>query len=94
MVANNECINIPAIYYFDGYTEVIVGHSTKLGAMAAPDYTGMLETPGRRVLIFDAKAQFAEIAVPGLLTRIEIWINHPTQPDHVTIAWSDASAEP
>jgi len=49
-----------------------------------------VRTPNRRVILLDANDDdIATVPVPGLVTRIRIWINHPTEPDEVTIAIAD-----
>lgn len=58
--------------------------------MLAPDYDGLLDTPHRLMMLSDALPDIAGIPVRSQSTRIRIWVNHPTQPDHVVIGWADA----
>jgi hypothetical protein len=90
ILATPDCLNIPALYYNDGDTTVTLGHASEIEQPRAPDYDGMLETPNKVVLLFDAEVdEFMSIRVPSLQTRICVWINHPTSPDEVVIAVGD-----
>jgi hypothetical protein len=90
IISASDCLNIPALYWNDGDTTVTLGHASEIKETRAPDYDGMLETPNKVVLLFDAEVdEFMSIEVSTHKTRIRVWINHPTQPDEVVIAVGD-----
>jgi hypothetical protein len=83
-----DCINIPAIYWNEGDTHVKFGPASDVIEAGQPDFDGILNTVKKEIILFDAiEPQFAIAQVPSTETRIRIWINHPTSPDQVTIAW-------
>lgn len=83
-----DCINIPALYWNDGDTHVTFGPSSEIIKAGQPDFDGILNTANKEIILFDAlEPQFAIAQVPSEKTRIRIWMNHPTSPDQVTIAW-------
>lgn len=83
-----DCINIPALYWNDGDTHVIFGPDSEIIKAGQPDFDGILNTGNKEIILFDAlEPQFAIAHVPSEKTRIRIWMNHPTSPDQVTIAW-------
>lgn len=84
-----DCVTVPSRYANDGDTTVIVGPLSELNQMSAPDHDGILETPHRLLMLSDALSDIADIPVGGVRTRIRIWVNHPTEPDHVVIGWAD-----
>lgn len=89
IAANTECITVPSIYSYDGDTTVVVGPFAELNQTIPPDYSGVLNTPHRLIMLSEALADIADIKVSSTKTHVRIWVNHPTQPDHVVIGWSD-----
>ena len=72
----------------DGPTEFVLADAASHRPERPPDFDGMLETPGRKVVIWtvdDRKLMTA--AVPAMTTRIRIWRSHPRWPETVTIVW-------
>ena len=60
--------------------------SSKSLLAAPPDFDDLLETSTQEVILTDANGtEYAKASVPDLLTRVRIWINHPTEPDKVVI---------
>jgi hypothetical protein len=48
----------------------------------------MLNTPDNKIIVSDAnEPEMAKASVPTTRTRIRIWVNRPTEPDEVLIAW-------
>jgi hypothetical protein len=85
-----DCINIPALYWNDGDTHVTFGPASEIIEAGQPDFDGILNTVNKEIILFDALyPQFAIAQVPSVKTRIRIWMNHPTSPDQVTIAWGE-----
>jgi len=72
----------------DGDTHVTFGPASESIKAGQPDFDGILNTANKEIILFDAlEPQFAIAQVPSEKTRIRIWMNHPTSPDQVTIAW-------
>lgn len=87
ILANRECIRVPCLYWNDGDTKVTLGTFAEVDPGTKPDFDDMLDTPRREVILSDAHStELARKSVDTKRTRIRIWINHPTEPDEVTIA--------
>lgn len=83
-----DCINIPALYWNDGDTHVTFGPYLEIVESREPDFDGILNTPNNELILFDAiEPEFAIAHVPSVTTRIRIWIDHPSEPENVTVAW-------
>lgn len=84
--ATPDCIIVKAYPEQDGPTEVLLGDQTDVDPGRPPDFTSMLKTPGRRVLVRDA-LDHVVITTPSNsgLTRIAIWLSHPEWPEKVII---------
>ena len=83
-----DCINIPALDWNDGDTHVTFGPASELNNKHKTHFDGILNTGNKEIILFDAlEPQFAIAHVPSEKTRIRVWMNHPTSPDQVTIAW-------
>lgn len=89
IAATRDCITVPSLYANDGDTTVVVGPLSELHQTLAPDHDGLLDTPHRLLMLSDALTDIADIPVGSTRTHIRIWVNHPTQPDHVVIGWAD-----
>jgi len=89
IAATRDCITVPSLYSNDGDTTVVVGPLSELNQTLAPDHDGLLDTPHRLLMLSDALIDIADIPVSSTRTHIRIWVNHPTQPDHVVIGWAD-----
>ncbi|MEO3389236.1 hypothetical protein [Mesorhizobium sp. CAU 1741] len=88
VTASGECINVGCLYGEDGDTTITLGPFEELSPQTGlPKFDGVLETPERRVDLFDANMpEILSMEVPGLRTRVRIWTNHQTEPDNVIIA--------
>lgn len=83
-----DCINVPALYWNDGDTNVTFGPISEIEEPRKPDFDGMLNTPNNGLILFDAiNPEFAIATVPSTKTRIRVWIDHPSEPENVVIAW-------
>ena len=83
-----DCINVPALYWNDGDTSVTFGPILEITETREPDFDGILNTPNNELILFDAiEPEFASTHVPSQKTRIRIWIDHPSEPENVTVAW-------
>lgn len=83
-----DCINVPALYWNDGDTHVTFGPASEITEARKPDFEGILNTSDKELILFDAnEPQYAIADVPSTKTRIRVWIDHPTEPEYVIIAW-------
>lgn len=84
----SDCISIPCIYWNDGDTHFTVGEASEITMATPPTFDGILNTPDKMLVFFDANdPKFASLSVPTIKTRIRVWIDHPTQPENVVVAW-------
>lgn len=87
VLSSADCINIPALYWNDGDTSVTLGPESEIVETRKPDFDGVLNTPNLEIILFDAnEPRFAGVRVPSTRTRVRVWIDHPTEPENVTIA--------
>jgi len=88
IIASPLCVNIPAMYWNDGDTSVTLGHFDEVAQARQPDFDGLIATPERELVIFDAEMpEIMKTSVPTQETRVRIWMNHPTEPNDVVIAF-------
>jgi hypothetical protein len=87
LAATRDCITVPCLYWNDGDTTITVGQFGELDQDALPDFDGVLNTPEKMLMLSDANTDLLDIAVPTAETRIRIWIDHPTEPENIFIAW-------
>lgn len=88
VLSSKDCILIPALYYYEGDTHVTFGPVSEITEAGKPDFDGILNTPNKELILFDAnEPQYAIATVAAERTRIRIWMDHPHEPEHVTIAW-------
>ena len=86
IIANASCITIRCLMELDGPTELAMGAPEDVAFGGAPAFDGILETPNRVVVISTILwDRVLEAAVPDTMTRIRIWINHPTEPDRIGV---------
>lgn len=88
IVGTDECINVGCFYWNEGDTRILLGRSEELTLRSDnPRFDGMLKTPDYRVVVFDAHMpNILSMDVPGVVTRVRVWANHPSEPDDVIIA--------
>lgn len=88
ILSSKDCVNIPALYWNDGDTHVTLGPASEIPHIGEPDFDGILNTSNLEFILFDAnEPQFAIVQVPSTKTRIRVWIDHPTEPQNLIIAW-------
>lgn len=84
--ATPDCIIVKAYPEQDGSTEILLGDQTEVDPGRPPDFTSVLKTPGRRVLVRDVLDEVVVTMQSSReLTRISIWLSHPEWPDRVII---------
>jgi hypothetical protein len=85
---SDDCVNIPAEYWYDGDTHVTLGPYSEVAEAREPDSDTILNTPNQELILFDAnEPQYAIARVPHAKTRIRVWLDHPFAPTNVTIAY-------
>lgn len=88
VLSSPDCILVPALYWYNGDTDVTFGPASEIMQAGQPDFDGMLNTPNKEIILFDAlEPQYAIAPVPSTKTRIRVWMDHPEEPQNVTIAW-------
>jgi hypothetical protein len=82
----SSCVVVPTVY--NEVTRIALSdESSGLGlATREPVFDRVLATPSRRLVISDAAAVILlEMSVPTDRTRIQIWTNHPSEPDEIAV---------
>lgn len=88
VLSSKDCILIPAYYWSDGDTHVTFGPASEISETRLPNFDGILNTPNNEIILFDANnPTFAIAQVPSTETRIRVWMDHPIEPENVTIVW-------
>ncbi|MEH2470125.1 hypothetical protein V1281_000627 [Nitrobacteraceae bacterium AZCC 2161] len=80
-----SCVAVGCISYMDGKAELTFA---RRGAdiSAQPAFDGSVETPSRSLAVLAPDAEILMTAdVPSFSTRVQIWTNHPTEPDKIDI---------
>jgi hypothetical protein len=68
----------------DGDVEIHLGRAADFLHYTEPHVEALLETPRKKLLPFDANyPELMSIRTDNVKTRIRIWPNHATEPDHV-----------
>jgi hypothetical protein len=72
----------------NGKTEVIIGAAQEVDPRDNPAFVGELETRNRAIVVRTVlREPIVQASVPRSSTRVRIWVNHPTEPDKVTIGF-------
>jgi hypothetical protein len=79
-----SAIAIACLMDQDGETNVTLGPVPK--GTSRPVYTALLETPNHYVAVWTIEwERLLEARVPTTRTKIQVWTNHPTEPNEVVI---------
>lgn len=90
IVGNSTQIMIACESFMDGKTNFILGPNAEVDPGEPITFESFLETPSREVAVRTCELTTLLLAaVPADRTRIRIWTNHPTEPDHVIIGLGD-----
>jgi hypothetical protein len=80
------CIAVGCKPDVDGETKIAIGAPEQVGLAGKPAFDGELQTPSQVVSVDIVPGKkVLEQPVPGTSTRIRIWVNHPIEPNNVTI---------
>ena len=84
--SSRSCIAVGSLCFADGETELMISDSADDALQTPPTFDGVLDTPNR---IFQVSTSEHEILfradVPGHFTRVRIWTDHPTEPEHILV---------
>jgi hypothetical protein len=84
--STSACIAVGCTPDVDGETKIAIGASEEVGLVGKPAFDGELETPSQVVSVDVVPGKkVLEQPVPGTSTRVRIWVNHPVEPNNVTI---------
>ena len=64
LAATDDCINVPALYWNEGDTNITIGDFEELGRLSPPDFDGFLNTPENKIMLSDTNADIADVEVP------------------------------
>jgi hypothetical protein len=81
-----SCIAVGCMADSNGETEVTLGPTPELHQREHPVFEGELETPNRAVVVWTVlRDTILQAAVLHPITRVRIWVNHPSEPDKVIV---------
>lgn len=83
----SSCVVVGCMAEDDGETEFTLGTLSELDRPEKPAYDGVLKTPSRRLVIRSVLGvELLGLPVEGDMTRVKIWTNDTSEPDHVVVA--------
>jgi hypothetical protein len=83
--STESCIIIACLSFMDGETELTV--SDEGTPPGAPAFEGMLKTPSKVIEVFTSENETLMLCeVASLSTRIRVWTDHPSEPEHIFVA--------
>ena len=85
-----SCVAVGCMADCNGKTEITLGAGREVGLRGAPVFEGELDTPNREIAVRTVlRENILQATVPHLITRVRIWVNHPSEPDKSLLAWID-----
>jgi hypothetical protein len=86
VVSTDSCIAVGCRSDVDGDTQFTLGETHDVDPGGHPIFRGLLKTPNRRVALVSVIGQvILEAAVLQQQTIVRVWVNHPSEPDHVIV---------
>lgn len=80
------CIIFGCRMFQDGETEITLASVAEVHPDFVPRFDGLLETPSGHLDVSTAEDQIVfSTKVEAAKTRVRIWSDHPSEPDHVII---------
>lgn len=82
------CVAVGLMSFMDGMTELAFGPATAVALTGQPQFDGVIDTPSRSLAVSTPEGFI--IGRPesvGDRTRIRIWIDHPAEPETITVAF-------
>ena len=81
-----SCVAVGCMADCNGKTEITLGAGREVGLSGTPVFEGELDTPNREIAVRTVlRENILQATVPHLITRVRIWVNHPSEPDTVII---------
>lgn len=88
--ASPSVIWIGCLAFMDGTTEFVLGFAKEIDPGDPPIFDDMLKTPSRAVALRTSHLRtILGNKVPTDSTRVRVWTNDPSEPDHVIIGLGD-----
>lgn len=82
--SSHSCIIVGCLNFTDGETDFTASNSADDAAPSAPAFAGSLDTPSGLIEISTSEREvLLRIAVATHVTPVQIWINHPSEPDRI-----------
>jgi hypothetical protein len=86
VVSTDSCIAVGCRSDIDGDTQFTLGETQEVDPGGHPIFRGMLNTPNRRIALISVIGQvILEAPVPQQQTIVRVWVNDPSEPDHVVV---------
>jgi hypothetical protein len=84
--STRSCIVVGCLAFMDGETEFVLSDSADDSPKADPAFDGVLDTPSRVVEVSTSEGEILlHREVPSHFTRVRIWTDHPTEPEHILV---------
>jgi hypothetical protein len=81
-----SCIAVGCMSDCNGKTEVTIGATHEVDRGDIPAFEGELVTPNRAIAVRTVlRGTISQVRVPHRMTRVQIWVNHPREPDQIII---------
>jgi hypothetical protein len=88
------CIAVGTFPMQNGETRISLSNEAPYAIGRTRMFDGILVTPKKQVSICSAFGQrLLSVAVPGDRTRVQVWGNHPSQPDTIDVVVQNEAVE-
>ena len=85
----SSCISVACLHEIDGEAEFILGPSDEVDPGYEASFDGEIETPTKKLVITSVEEnKILQAEVPGIVTRVRVWRNHPLWADQVVVGWA------
>jgi hypothetical protein len=86
VASTDTCIAVGCRSDIHGDTQFTLGETHDVDPGGYPTFRGMLKTPNRRIALMSVIGQvILEVPVPQQHTIVRVWVNDPSEPDHVIV---------
>ena len=86
VAATSTRVAVGTQYAYDGETSITLSDESVDAMDGTLAFDGVLETPSRKMTICTVLNEvLLEMNVPTDLTRVQIWTNHPSEPDTIAV---------
>lgn len=85
--STRSCIIVGCLAWVDGETEMTVSDAMRDVPSFDPVFDGMLDTPNQAFQVSTSEKEvLLRCPVASHFTRVRVWTNRPTWPDHIVVA--------